>query len=465
MINKLFEWSLTHRYTVILVTCAIVILGVYSMTRLPIDAVPDITNVSVMVNTKTGALAPEEIERNVTFPIETELAGLPSVADIRSLSKYGLSQIIIVFTDDTDIYFARQQVSERLQNVTSSLPPGISPELGPIFTGLGEIFMYVLTPKPGSELEKKSEKERLIYLRTLQDMKIAPVLKAVSGVAEVESNGGFKKQIHINVNSRNMETYGIACHELASRLESLGENFGGGYIQHKGQQIIVRTVGRVSSLDQIRNFPIKLNVFGQAIRLSQVADIAEGSELRLGAATHSGDETVLGTVLMRIGANSRNVAIDVTKAAGKIILPADVQMEVLYNRSTLVDATINTVTRNLIEGGLLVIAVLFLILGNIRAAFIVAIAIPISMIAAFAGMLESGISASHDHDSLHPHPLALRNRGQDVSPHGNHGSLRSWGKSLHCDFPYACAQLLFYKTSYEGRGGWEPCQPYAAQVV
>ena len=394
MINKMFSWALTHRYTVLIIFLGIIVAGIYAMTRLTIDAVPDITNVSVMVNTKTGALAPEEIEKNVTFPIETELAGLPNVQDIRSLSKYGLSQIIVVFSDETDIYFARQQVAERLQTVAGSLPPGITPELGPIFTGLGEIFMYVLVPKKNSPLAKKSEKERLLYLRTVQDLYIAPRLKTVQGVAEVESNGGFKKQIHINVNARRMEQYGIGCHQLTEKLENLGENYGGGYIQQKGSQIIVRTVGRISNLEAIRNMPVKLNVFGAPVRLRQVATVTKGHELRVGAATFAGEETVLGTVLMRIGANSRDVALDVGQRARSIKLPRDVEMKVLYDRSFLVNATIDTVTLNLIEGGLLVIVILFLILGNIRAAFVVALAIPLSMIAAFTGMLTTKISAS-----------------------------------------------------------------------
>jgi len=394
MIDNMFNWALTHRYTVLLIFAGITATGIYSMTLLPIDAVPDITNVSVMVNTRTGALAPEEIEKNVTFPIETELAGLNDVQDIRSLSKYGLSQIIVVFSDDTDIYFARQQVSERLQNVSSVLPDGITPELGPIFTGLGEIFMYVLVPKKKSSLSGRPEKEQLIYLRTVQDLQIAPALKSVPGVAEVESNGGYKKQIHINVDPVKMEMQGINCHDLISRIKSLGENYGGGYIQQEGNQIIVRTVGRISNLEQIRNIPVKLDVRGRGVSLKTIAQVVEGNELRLGAATQNGKETVLGTVLMRIGANSRDVATEVAEAAKKLKLPTDVEMEILYDRSFLVNETINTVALNLVEGGLLVVVILFMILGNFRAAFIVAMVIPLSMIAAFAGMLKSGISAS-----------------------------------------------------------------------
>ena len=392
MIDRMFEWSLNHRYAVILIFAAMVIVGIFSMMRLPIDAIPDITNVSVMVNTRTGSLAPEEIEKNVTYPIETELSGLPDVEDIRSLSKYGLSQIIVVFSDNTDIYFARQLVAERMRNV--KLPEGIIPELGPVSTGLGEIFMYVLVPEKGSSIEKMPEKQRLIYLRTVQDLQVKPYLKAVPGVAEVESNGGYKKQIHINVNPRKMDYFGLSCHQLITALQSLGENYGGGYIQQKGKQIIVRTVGRIDRLDQIRQLPVKLNVYGRPVRLNQVADVVEGNELRLGAATYKGEETVLGTVLMRIGANSRKVSMAVEDRARRLDLPKGVEMKVLYSRSFLVNATIGTVTENLLLGGLLVILVLLLILGNIRAAVIVSLSIPLSMICAFAGMFQSGITAS-----------------------------------------------------------------------
>jgi len=394
MIEKLIERALRSRIWVGAITLAVIIVGVWSLARLPIDAVPDITNVSVMVNAVTGALAPEEIERSVTFPIESELAGLPAVEDIRSLSKYGLSQVIVVFSDRTDIYFARQLVLERLQAVKERLPQGISPELGPVSTGLGEVFMYTLLARDGSELAKKPEKERLTYLRTVQDFIARPALKAVDGVAEVESNGGYKKEIHINIDPRRMDNNGLTCNELISGIESLGENYGGGYIQEKGEQIIVRTLGRITGLEQIRNVPVKLNVYGAPVRIRDVATVKEGHAQRLGAATYDGNEAVLGTVLMRIGANSRNVALDVEKAVERLPLPDDVELRTLYSRSFLVNATINTVTKNLMEGGILVVAVLFLILGNMRAAFLVALSIPVSMLFAFSGMLQLGVSAS-----------------------------------------------------------------------
>ncbi len=394
MIQKMIDWALRSRLWILLINLAVVLAGIYSLTNISIDAVPDITNVSVMVNTKTGALAPEEIEKNVTYKIESELAGLPNVEDIRSLSKYGLSQIIVVFSDSTDIYFARQLVLERLQSVREMLPEGLSPELGPVSTGLGEVFMYAVIPRKGSALEKRPERERLIYLRTVQDLHIKPLLRGIPGVAEVESNGGFKKEIHVNVHPSRMENSGITCQELIGNLESVGENFGGGYIQVMGKQIIVRTLGRIEDLNQIGNIPVKLNVYGSPVRLRQVADVAEGSELRLGAATYQGEEAVLGTVLMRIGSNSRTVAMNVEEAVKKIPLPGDVEIKTLYTRSFLVDATIHTVSKNLLEGGFLVVAILLLILGNFRAAIVVAVAIPLSMLFAFSGMLRLGISAS-----------------------------------------------------------------------
>ncbi len=394
MLERLIEKALHSKLWVLSLTVAVIGIGIYSLSRLAIDAVPDITNVSVMVNAATGALAPEEIERTVTFPIETELAGLPGVEDIRSLSKYGLSQVIVVFDDSIDIYFARQLVFERLQAVKERLPNGIAPELGPVSTGLGEVFMYTLLPKDNSALAKRNEKERLLYLRTVQDFVVKPALKSIPGVAEVESNGGYKKEIHVNVNPRKMEQFGITCNELIAALEGLGENIGGGYIQQKGQQIIVRTLGRINAREEIENVPVKLNVFGSPIRIREVAEVVEGHAQRLGAATYDGKEAVLGTVLMRIGANSRTVALAIEKAVSELHLPDDVEIKTLYSRSFLVNATIGTVTKNLLEGGLLVIVVLFLVLGNIRAAFLTALAIPLSMLFAFSGMVAFGISAS-----------------------------------------------------------------------
>ena len=394
MINTWIQKALHGQLWVILITVAVIVGGAFAIGRLPIDAVPDITNVTVMVNTKTGALAPEEVEKTVTFPIESELAGLPDVQDIRSLSKYGLSQVIVVFSDDTDIYFARQLVNERIQSIRDKLPEGLSPELGPVSTGLGEIFMYAVVAKKGSVLSQLSQKEQLTYLRTVQDFIIKPAIKSVPGVAEVESNGGYKKEIHIDVDPQKMDIYGITCHQMVKALEKVGENYGGGYIQVEGKQIIVRTYGKIDALQQIKNLPVRINVYGAPIRVWQVAEVVEGNQQRLGAATFNGEEAVLGTVLMRINANSREVSQAIEKYISEISLPPDVQIKTLYTRSFLVNATIKTVARNLTEGGLLVIAILFLILGSAKAAFLVALAIPVSMLFATSGMVISGIAAS-----------------------------------------------------------------------
>ncbi|HQL42621.1 MAG TPA: efflux RND transporter permease subunit, partial [Spirochaetota bacterium] len=299
MINTWIQKALHGQLWVILITVAVIVGGAFAIGRLPIDAVPDITNVTVMVNTKTGALAPEEVEKAVTFPIESELAGLPDVQDIRSLSKYGLSQVIVVFSDDTDIYFARQLVNERIQSIRDKLPEGLSPELGPVSTGLGEIFMYAVVAKKGGVLSQLSQKEQLTYLRTVQDFIIKPAIKSVPGVAEVESNGGYKKEIHIDVDPQKMDIYGITCHQMVKALEKVGENYGGGYIQVEGKQIIVRTYGKIDALQQIKNLPVRINVYGAPIRVWQVAEVVEGNQQRLGAATFNGEEAVLGTVLMR----------------------------------------------------------------------------------------------------------------------------------------------------------------------
>ncbi len=392
--NSLLNKILKNRIWVLGFFVAGSVWGTFSALNLPIDAVPDITNVQVMINTKTGALDPEKIEKTVTYVIETEMAGLPRVEDMRSLSKFGLSQVIVIFEDGVDLYFARQQISQRLQNLRDLLPEGITPELAPITTGLGEVVMYTVDAKAGSELAKKSEKDRLLYLRTIQDFVIRPELKKVSGVAEVDSSGGYRKEIHINVDIDRLEKYAMTFDEISQNAKSVGDSFGGGYIQREGQQIIVRTIGNLQSFDQIANIPIKADLGGRPIFFKDVANIREDYTQRLGAATAHGGETVLGTALMYIGSNSQKVATAVENAIKNLKLPNDVNVNVVYTRSFLVNKTIDTVKKSLIEGALLVIAVLFLLLGNLRAAFIVAMAIPISMLFAVTGMKFFGISAS-----------------------------------------------------------------------
>lgn len=385
---------LKNRLWIVGIFSLISVFGIGSMVSLPIDAVPDITNVQVMINTKTGALDPEQIEKTITYAVETEMSGLPNLEDIRSLSKYGLSQVILVFRDGTDLYFVRQQVSQRLQNLRDQLPEGITPELAPITTGLGEVVMYAVNAKPGSALAKRPESERLLYLRTIQDFLIRPELKKVSGVAEIDSSGGFRKEIHVNAQIDAMEKYGLSFEELHRKLQSIGDSYGGGYIQKEGRQIIVRTSSNLPNIEKIGQIPVKLDLRGRSILLKQVANIREDHTQRLGATTFNGEETVLGTALMYIGANSRKVSLDVADAISKLKLPDDVQVTTVYTRSFLVDQTVKTVAKSLAEGAALVILVLLLLLGNFRAAVIVALAIPVSMLFAASGMRFFGISAN-----------------------------------------------------------------------
>lgn len=393
--TRILEWTLKNRTWVVLFFAVGAGLGLYSVGHLPVDAVPDITPVQVVVNTKTEALDPEQIEKTVSFPIETEMSGIAKVQEVRSLSKYGLSQVVIVFEDGTDIYWARQQVSERIQGVKGEIPENLSPELAPITTGLGEVIMYAVLAKPGSELSEKPEQERLLTLRTLQDFIIAPYLKrSIKNVAEVDSTGGYKKEIHIEVYPKKLDHYGLSIEQIVDRLEGLGENFGGGYIQPEGKQVIVRTSGRLENLDQIRGLSVKLDVAGKPIPLSHVADVREAYSQRMGGATYDGQETVLGTVLMLSGANSRQVAVDAEEALKTVPLPPQVEIKLLYSRSYLVNATLKTVAKNLAEGAALVVVVLLLILGNFRAALFVSLAIPLSMLFGVIGMKWFGISAS-----------------------------------------------------------------------
>ncbi len=395
MINRWLEKALANRFWVIAIFVGLVGFGLWSIPQLPIDAVPDITNVQVVINTQTGALDPEQIEKTVTQYIEMEMSGIPKVEDIRSLSKYGLSQVTVVFKDGTNIYWARQQVSERLQTAQELLPPSISPELAPITTGLGEVLMYVVLPKPGSQLSRQPEIEQLRYLRSVQDTIIRPYLKSkVANVADIDSTGGFKKEIHIDVEPKKMAAYGISLEQLTPQLERLGENAGGGYIEQQGNQVIVRSKGTVPDLETLREMPIRLSVSGRPIQLQDIAKVREDHAQRLGAATFEGKEAVLGTVLMLSGANSRQVAMDASEALVRAPLPDDVSVKTVYTRSFLVNATIQTVLKNLAEGAGLVVLVLIVLLGNLRAAFIVAAIIPIAMLMAIGGMKPLGISAN-----------------------------------------------------------------------
>ncbi|OGR93554.1 MAG: hypothetical protein A2992_05420 [Elusimicrobia bacterium RIFCSPLOWO2_01_FULL_59_12] len=393
--DRMLEWTLKNKVSIVVFFALAAGCGIYALLGLPVDAVPDITPVQVMVNTKTRALDPEQIEKTVSFPIETDMSGIAGVKEVRSLSKYGLSQVVIVFEDGTDIYWARQQVNERLQGIRGEIPASLSPELAPITTGLGEVVMYAVLAKAGSPLAAKPEVERLLFLRTIQDFVIAPYLKrAVKNAAEVDSTGGYKKEIHIELHPERLDDYGLNMEQIGERLEALGENVGGGYIQPQGKQVIVRSAGRLQTLDEIRGLAIKLDVLGKPVPLSRVADVREGYSQRMGGATYNGEQTVLGIVLMLSGANSRQVAVDAEKALKEAVLPPDVEVKLLYSRSFLVNATLKTVTKNLAEGAALVIAVLLLILGNVRAALFVSLAIPLSMLFGIVGMRWLNVSAS-----------------------------------------------------------------------
>jgi cobalt-zinc-cadmium resistance protein CzcA len=396
MIERIFEFALHRRLLVLAGALALIGAGVWSALRLPIDAVPDITNVQVVINTTVPALSPQEVERQVSFPIETEMAGLPGLEEVRSLSKFGLSQITMVFHDGTDIYRARQFVSERLQNLVGELPAGAQPRIGPISTGLGEIFFYTLDYRDDATNKPPTRYEQLLALRTLQDWVVKPAFRTVPGVADVETCGGHEKQIVIQPDPQKLFAAGLSFEELAGVIRENVENVGGGVVSKGGEQITVRTLGRVQSLEEIAGLPLKFGSRVQPLLVRDVANVVVGSAFRTGTATANGREAVVAYLLMMTGENSRLVA---QRAHDKLAevqskLPQGIEVKELYNRSDLVNRTIRTVRNNLLEGAVLVIAVLFALLGNWRAALIVASAIPLSMLFAVTGMVQTGVAGS-----------------------------------------------------------------------
>ena len=390
--NSFLNIILRNKATVLVIGLGVIIWAGMGIKDLAIDAVPDITNVQVVVNVKTNALDPENIELQVTRNLEVELSGVPGLTDMRSISKFGLSQVTLIFEEGTDLYWARQQVSERVSSVP--LPNDVKVELAPISTGLGEVYMYTLEVDESSPLFHLTEKERLTELRTLQDYTIKPHLKKVSGVADVDSNGGFVKQIHINFFPNKMESLGITIQQLLTKLQSIGVSAGGGYIQTNKEQVIVRTYPVMASLETISALSLGISPSGRPIYVSDVADVRVDHSLRVGAATHWGKQAVLGTVLMRVGANGKKVVEGVEEALKDLKLPEGVSLIPLYTRKFLVDNTIKTVTTSLVEGAILVILVLLFLLGNFKAALIVTLAIPISMIVALKGMTLFGITGN-----------------------------------------------------------------------
>ncbi|ASU37219.1 CusA/CzcA family heavy metal efflux RND transporter [Herbaspirillum sp. meg3] len=394
MFERIIRFAIEHRWLVLLAVFGMAGYGVFSYQKLPIDAVPDITNVQVQINTAAPGYSPLETEQRISYPIETVMSGLPNLEQTRSLSRYGLSQITVIFKDGTDIYFARQLVNERIQEARSKLPPGIDPGMGPISTGLGEIYLWTVETKDGARKPDGSEYTPA-DLREIQDWIIKPQLRNVPGVTEINSIGGYAKEYHVAPSPEKLASYGLTLQSVATALEKNNGNVGAGYIERRGEQYLIRAPGQVNSIDDIGNI-ILGNVQGVPIRIKDVAEVGIGRELRTGAATENGREVVLGTVFMLIGENSRTVSQAVDKKMVEInrSLPEGVKAVTVYDRTILVDKAINTVKKNLIEGAILVIAVLFVFLGNIRAALITATVIPLAMLFTFTGMVANHVSAN-----------------------------------------------------------------------
>ncbi|MBI4423514.1 MAG: efflux RND transporter permease subunit [Elusimicrobia bacterium] len=394
LIDRVIHFSVYHRGVVLVLTTLAALAGWASFQILPIDAVPDITNVQVQVNTAVEGLAPEEIERNVTVPLETAMSGVAGVTQVRSITRFGLSQLTISFEDDVDIYRARQFVSERLQLAAGQLPPRVLPRLGPVSTGLGEIFFYALEAEKMAHGEERVR--QLMELRALQEWFVKPRLLTVKGVAEVNTIGGHEKQYHIQPNPALMARYGLHFSDIEEALENTNQNAGGGYVQQSAEQFIVQAVGLFRNTDDIRAVPVKTLENLRTIRIGDIADVELATELRTGAALVRGKEAVLGSALMLMGENSRTVAVRVAQRIAEIenALPAGYKIETVYDRSDLVNATLRTVEHNLLTGAALVIVILFLLLGNTRAALITALTIPLSLLVTFIVMRILGISGN-----------------------------------------------------------------------
>lgn len=418
MIGHILDFSLRNRAFIVLLTAAIASFGIFSLSSLPIDAVPDITNNQVQINTNALAFSPVEIEKQVTYPIETALAGIPGLESTRSISRNGFSQVTAIFSDDVDVYFARQQVGERLGEAKEILPEGVDPKMGAISTGLGEIYMWTveymnpqgkgavikegepgwqkdgnyLTPE-GQYLHTKYELEG--YLRTVADWIIRPQMKNVPGVAEIDAIGGYIQQYHVMPDPEKLLALGLGFNDVVNVIRKNNHSIGAGYIENNGEAYIVRSDGRIENTEQLANIVVA-NRGGIPIYLKNVAEIGLGKNLRTGSASENGNEIVIGTALMLVGSNSRIVADEVDKKLQEIrkSLPPNIIAKPVLNRTKLVDATTSTVKKNLIEGAILVVAILFVLLGNIRAAVIAALVIPVSMLMTAIGMQHLGISGN-----------------------------------------------------------------------
>lgn len=399
MIDSIVAFAVHRRWLMIGLSVLLAAIGLYSAMKLPVDAVPDITNVQVQINTAAAGYSPLETEQRITYAVENAMAGLPQLDYTRSISRYGLSQVTVVFEDGTDIYFARQLISERLQSVRAELPENVTPQLGPIATGLGEIFTYTVSAedsarKPDGSAYSPED------LRTLQDWTIRPQLMKVKGVVEINSIGGFARVYQVAPDPALLQAFNISLAEVVDALQNNNLSVGAGYIENNGEQWLIRSPGQLQSVQDIEQVVIAqradLQLSGVPVRIKDVAQVVFGKELRTGAATQNGDEVVMGTAMMLIGENSRIVAQAVAEKLADInrLLPAGVRAETVYDRTVLVDKTIATVEKNLFEGAVLVIAVLFALLGNFRAALITALVIPLSMLFALTGMAANRMSGN-----------------------------------------------------------------------
>ena len=394
MLDFILRFAIKRNILVLVLVLGVSALGFWNFTKLPIDAVPDITNVQVMINTDAPGYTPLEVEQRISYPLETALAGLPNLEGTRSVSRYGLSQVVAVFSDNTDVYFARQLVNERLSAAKSELPFGLEPQLGPIATGLGEIFMFTVDAEPGAT-DKEGNLITPMELRSVHDWVIRPQLMRVPGVVEVNPIGGFERELVVAFDPEKLLTYGVTQADLVNAIENNNTNQGAGFIEKSGAQWLIRIPGQIENINALANTVVK-TTDGASVRISDVASVVEGHGLRTGAATQDGREVVMSTVFMLIGENSRTVAFAVGEKLKEInkSLPEGIVATAVYDRTKLVDQTLNTVKTNLVEGALLVIVILFLLLGNFRAAFLTALVIPFAMLMTITGMVQTKVSAN-----------------------------------------------------------------------
>ncbi|MGM1003807.1 efflux RND transporter permease subunit [Acinetobacter haemolyticus] len=394
LFDRLIQFAIRNAIWVMLFVMTWIAVGVWSYQKLPIDAVPDITNTQVQINTQANGYTALEVEQRITYPIETAMAGIPNLEQTRSISRYGLSQVTIIFKDGTDIYWARQLINQRLQEADGQLPDAVDPVMSPISTGLGEIYQWVIKAKADAKKEDGTPYTAM-DLREIQDWIVRPQLQRVKGVAEINSIGGYNKTYIVSPDLKRLQQLQISLTEFQTALQENNENRGAGFIEENGQQLTVRVPGMLSSVEDIQNITVSVKN-GLPIRVADIASVAIGHDLRTGAATYNGEETVLGIAMMMMGENSRTVAqaVDAKIQEIQMTLPKGVEIETVYDRTSLVNKAIKTVQKNLVEGAILVIVILFIFLGNFRAALITACVIPLSMLFTLTGMAEQNISAN-----------------------------------------------------------------------